>query len=371
VSAKRVQLIRGFPGTETVSTALIADGLINALKESQPPGLSIEEYRPKWTLPRQLQGKWGLRLSQYFLYPLQVPPANGSITHILNHGYAHLLYTRNPVRTVVSVTDLMPVLWWKGLLPVSKRKKIPLTVLYSLYALKRAAHITTISASTKDDLVKLIGCDPSRISVVYLGVDSIFKPYAADGRKNLRQQIFGFGSKKIILITGGQFYKNHETALQTIKQLSMDGFEDICLAKTGEAHPAWLDLVKKYQLEDRVVNLGFIPRSRMPDLYNAVDLLFFPSLYEGFGWPPLEAMACGTPAVTSNAGSLPEVMGSLDTMCAPFNIIGFSTMIRALLDNEDYRQRIIQQGIAQSANFNWMDTAKKIIDVYNLVDGPK
>ncbi len=107
----------------------------------------------------------------------------------------------------------------------------------------------------------------------------------------------------------------------------------------------------------------------MTGLYNSVDCLLFPSLHEGFGWPPLEAMACGTPAVTSNVASLPEVMGSMDTMCDPFDSIGFTQKIQRLLNDEEYRQRIIQQGIAQSAKFTWEDTAKQVIGVYNLVAG--
>ncbi|MEI6290936.1 MAG: glycosyltransferase, partial [Chloroflexota bacterium] len=100
----------------------------------------------------------------------------------------------------------------------------------------------------------------------------------------------------------------------------------------------------------------------------AVDILLFPSLYEGFGWPPLESMACGTPAVTSNIASLPEVMGSMDTVCDPCDIIGFAQKIESLINNEEYRQRIIQQGIAQSSKFTWEDTAKQVLDIYDLVN---
>ena len=174
--------------------------------------------------------------------------------------------------------------------------------------------------------------------------------------------------KKIILITGGQFYKNHETALKTFRLLLEKGIGNTYLVKTGKPSLDWLELVKKYQLENRVINIGFIPRERMPDLYNAADILFFPSLYEGFGWPPVEAMACGTPAVTSNGGSLPEVMGSIDSMCDPLDTNGFATKIQALLENDDYRQHIIQQGIAQAGKFTWENTARQLIDVYNLVD---
>lgn len=359
-----VWFIRGFLEGEPTSTALYAEGLINALQKFTASEISGNEFIPKMLLPSWLRGTWGMRFARYFLYPFQVPHQAHEITHLLDYGYAHILYTLNSNKTIVTVTDLMPVLWWKGLLPVKTKKGIPVTVLYSLWALKRAAHIIAISSNTKNDLVKLIGCDPSKISVVYLGVDEIFKPYNTAKKNSIRNQLFGPEPKKIILLTGSQFYKNHETALKTIAFMRTNGLKNVYLVKTGNPTPDWSDLVKKYQLKKNVINIGFAPREQMPDLYNAVDLLFFPSLYEGFGWPPLEAMACGTPVVASNVASLPEVMGDINTMCDPFDVIGFAQKIRSLINNEHYRQQVIQQGIAQSAKFTWDKTAREVIAIY-------
>ena len=368
MTTKHILFLRGFREEESTSTTKYANGLIGALQKYMAAEITFDEFTPKILLPAWFRGTWGMRFARYILYPFQAPHQSGAITHILDYGYAHVLYIRNPARTIVTVTDLMPVLWWKGLLPVQSKKGIPLTVLYSLYALKRATRIITKSLNTKNDLVKLIGCDPSKISVVYEGVGEIFKPYDIKLKNAVRNQLFGTEPKKLILITGWQFYKNHETALKTIVFLRANGLKNIYLVKTGNPTQDWSNLVNKYELTSNVINIGFIPREQMPDLYNAVDVLFFPSLYEGFGWPPLEAIACGTPAVTSNVASLPEVMGEIDTMCAPFDVIGFAKKIQTLLIDEEYHQRIIQQGIIRAAKFNWGDAAKKIVDVYNLVD---
>lgn len=369
MSRSNILFLSGFQEGETTSMALYADGLLGALRKYHSTEFDSYEYTPKMLLHPWFRGVWGMRFARFLLYPLQVPHQPHTITHLLDHGYAHLFYTYKPERTVVTVTDLMPVLWWKRLLPVKTKKHIPLTVLYSLFALKRASHIIAISSNTKNDLVRLIGCDPSKISVVYLGIDSIFKPYNHELKNAIRNKLFGNGPKNLILITGSQFYKNHETALKTMSYLLSRGYQNIYLVKTGNPNQIWLGWVKKYGLEDRVINIGFIPRDQMPDLYNAVDILLFPSLYEGFGWPPLESMACGTPSVTSNVASLPEIMGSIDTMCDPFDYIGFAQKIETLLFNDDYRQRVIKQGIIQAAKFSWEDVAKKTIDVYNLIEG--
>jgi len=363
----KVLFLRGFLKGEPTSTTLYVDGLISALQKYAATEVVGEEFIPKVLLPSWFQGTWGMRFARYFLYPFRAQHQTQTITHLLDYSYAHILYFCNPDNTIVTVTDLMPLLWWKGLLPIKTKKGIPVAVLYSIYALKRAAHIIAISSNTKKDLVKLSGCDPSKISVVYLGVDDVFKPYTKELKNTLRNQLFGTESKKIILITGSQFYKNHEIALKTIASLLANGLKNTYLVKTGNPTQHWLDLVEKYGLKKNVINIGFVPREQMPDLYNVVDLLFFPSLYEGFGWPPLEAMACGTPAVTSNVASLPEVMGDIDTMCDPFDIVGFAKKIESLLNNKDYRQRVIQQGIAQSAKFTWEKTAHEVISVYKDV----
>ncbi len=364
-----VLLLSGFREDESLSTTLYANGISAALRKYAPEEIDIQQYSPLLRLPAGIRNKWGMRFARYVIYPLQVPKQNkNEIIHLLDHGYTHFLYTRNRHKTIVTVTDLMPILWWKGLLPVPIKKSIPLTVLYSLYALKRATHIITISSNTKNDLVNLMGYDPSKITPIYLGVDSIFKPYEKELKCTLRKKLFGSELRKYILITGSQFYKNHETALKIIEHLLAIGIDDFTLVKTGNATSDWHNLINRYGLDKYVINLGLIPRDQLPDLYNAVDALLFPSLYEGFGWPPLEAMACGTPAVTSNVASLPEIMGSMDTMCNPYDVIGFAQKVNEVVNDKTYRQSVIQQGIIQSSKFSWENTTKKTLEIYKCID---
>jgi glycosyltransferase involved in cell wall biosynthesis len=113
--------------------------------------------------------------------------------------------------------------------------------------------------------------------------------------------------------------------------------------------------------------LGVVPRAELPNLYNAVDCLLFPSLYEGFGWPPLEAMACATPVVASNAASLPEVIGEAGLLCAPGDDEGLARAMQAVLTDEGLRQSLVEKGLARARQFTWEETARKTLEVYERV----
>ncbi len=359
---KQLLLLCDFMEDYRTSMAIYASSFSVALQNYAAGRIVVNQFIPQ--MPHWLQSQWGMRFARYIIYPLQAPKTLDSIIHIMDHGYAHLAYMGHPNRTVVTVHDLIPLLLWKGQIPGSLKKRIPFLVLYSLYALRSVKYIVAISSNTKKDLVKWLGIKPSKISIIYLGVDAIFKPYNRQAKAFVREKMFGAETKKIILITGSQYYKNHETALKTVTQLRAAGRQDLILAKTGQPTPEWLELVKKYGLESVVVNLGFMPRAEMPDLYNAVDVLFFPSLYEGAGLPPLEAMACGTPAVTSNAASLPEMMGEIDLMCDPLDSLGFAQKIEHLLADVSYYQQKVEEGCLQAAKFTWESTARQMFAVY-------
>jgi glycosyltransferase involved in cell wall biosynthesis len=102
----------------------------------------------------------------------------------------------------------------------------------------------------------------------------------------------------------------------------------------------------------------------MVDLYNSVDCLLFPSLYEGFGWPPLEAMACGAPVVTSNVASLPEVVGEAGLMREPGDVEGLAASVRAVLEDADLRKNLTERGLVRAKSFTWERHATQIIQAY-------
>jgi glycosyltransferase involved in cell wall biosynthesis len=347
-----------------MSMDIYGHGLALALRSNLSHKIQVDEF-----IPRKLagaNGRWGMRYARYFSYPRQLPQIKDGVCHIIDQGYGHLLHSLKDRKTVVTVHDLIPILRWKGRIPGVKPGFPPIFNLFSFHALRKADHLIAVSENTKKDLVRWIGCDPNRISVIHSGIATIFQAGSLSSKP--LPDLFNLDpNKRKILISGSQFYKNNETALKIFSRLKMTFPEQIQLIKIGHSSPEWVELVNKYHLENDVQNLGPVSRELLPQLYQSVDLLLFPSLYEGFGWPPLEAMACGTPVVASSAASLPEVLGNAMPLYDPFDVKGFTDEITRILRNQDYRQLLIEKGFEQSSKYKWAETALKTIAVYEKV----
>lgn len=345
---------------------IYAEALNEQLRLFASDKLLINAFTPH--LPNWISGNFGMRLARFVIYPLRILGLKGSIYHIIDHGYGHLVFLLPARKTVVTVHDLIPLLRWKGQIKGTSPGRIPILNLISLSGLYRAKHIITDSNNTKKDLIRLLGINSKKISVIHLGISPEFKPFDLNTKKNIKKILFDndFHSIKI-LITGNQFYKNSEIALQTIKYLVSNWNPNIRLVKTGVITEEWSNLVRLYGLENHTINLGKLPRHKMVDLFNAVDILFFPSLYEGFGWPPLEAMACGTPVVASNSGSLPEIIGSAAKLFEPNDYMGYAQEIIKLITDKNYSQSVIENGLIHVKYFSWANTAKAVLSIYENI----
>jgi glycosyltransferase involved in cell wall biosynthesis len=170
-----------------------------------------------------------------------------------------------------------------------------------------------------------------------------------------------------MLQIGRTFYKNIAGVLRVLARLRRDGV-DVRVARVGRALAGEeRALAEKLGVLDSVVELGGVPDDDIPALYNAVDLLLFPSLYEGFGWPPLEAMASGTPVVCSRAGSLDEVVADAALTADPEDTEALSWHAGAILGDATLRASLIARGLAHAARFSWDRTAREMTGAYQTL----
>jgi glycosyltransferase involved in cell wall biosynthesis len=307
-----------------------------------------------------------MRLSRFGVYPWQARRQQGQINHILDHGYGHLLYVLDPEHTIVTVHDLIPLVRWHGGIPGLAPGRKPWLNLLSFNALRRARHIIADSENTRRDLVRFCNCAPERTSVVYPGIQAIFRAYSMEEKALARQELNlpKEDGKQRVLMTGFNSYKNHIGGLRAFAHLRKLCRTPLQLVKTGGPTPEWMRAVRELGIESVTRCLGDVPRGKLAKVYNCVDCLLFPSFYEGFGWPPVEAMACGTPVVTSNAGSLPEVVGKAGLMYPADDYKGFAEAMYAVLTNEGLRQRLVEDGLAWARKFTWEETAQKTLTLY-------
>jgi glycosyltransferase involved in cell wall biosynthesis len=307
---------------------------------------------------------------RYLMYPLQAGACKEGINHILEPGYAHAIQAKfSGDRTVVTVHDLIPLLAWRGEIPGLSYPHRPRLVEYSLRHLSQARCLVAVSESTRRDLVRLLGCRSEAIHVCPLGFDETFRPMTPGERLAARNAL-GLGGRgtKWVLITGHQSYKNHRTAVKVLRSLIDVHGLDVRLLRLGRVTGEWSTLVAEYKLADRALNFDYLPLADVVKLYNAADVLFFPSWYEGFGLPPLQAMACGLPVVCSNAGSLPEVVGPAGFRRNPDDEEGLCHDLYNLLTDVHIREQMVGHGIDRAQNFTWKSHVAKLIEIYRSIN---
>jgi len=338
--------------------------LLAAIRSIAGERLRIDEFRPRYIRLAMLPRGWADRFARYCAYPAQAATRRADFYHIVDHGYAHLLPVIDAKRAVVTVHDLIPLLQAHG--ELGERESHPLSA-FSARFLRKAGAIVAVSESTKRDISRLLGIDPARIHVVHNGLDRRFAPLAGP-KAALRAQL-GLPADRapVILVSGKQFYKNHATSVRVVARLIEMGHRGAllaCLSGPGAEAEA---VAKQLGIEDRLVHLRGLSEEQVVSLYNAADCLLFPSIHEGFGWPPLEAMACGLPVVCSNAASIPEVVGQAAIASDPLDVAAHAAAIDKIIVDSALREGMIARGLAQSARFTWEACAASVISVYESV----
>lgn len=307
-------------------------------------------------------GVLNLYYTRYLYYPLKARGHQGDINHIIDHSYGHLVYGLDPKRTVVTCHDLNPLKHEESWLNLRLFK-------YSVGGLKQAARIISDSEATKKDLIKFLGIAPDKIKVIPLGVEEKFRvEYDQKGLDRIKKE-YRLPEGKIILHVGGSAYnKNIEGILNAIVKIK-DQRSNVFFIKIGSnfTEPQ-KSLIKDLKLEDCVKFLGEVSEGDLVALYNIADVAVFPSFYEGFGLPVLEAMACGTPVVTSKVSSLPEVAGEAAILVDPHSVESIAKGIsKVLLFGELNYQRMVQKGLEQAKKFTWQKTTEETLKVYKEV----
>lgn len=233
----------------------------------------------------------------------------------------------------------------------------------------RARVVLADSTSTMADLVELMRVSPDKIRVVPAGVDPRFRPVRDTVRLSAVRARYQLPQWFILSVGTIEPRKNLARLISAFGQLRRQtGLPHslVVAGRTGWLYKGVFDQVTVEGLSEHVRFLGHVADEDLPALYTQADLLAFPSLYEGFGLPPLEAMACGTPVVASNNSSLPETLGAAAILIEAEDTEGLADAMARVLGNANLRVRLSDLGRAQAARFTWRSAAEKLLDAYRL-----
>ena len=284
----------------------------------------------------------------------------------LFHATEHLLLPLRGVPTVLTVHDLI----FRHLPEHHKTlNRWYLNLTLPLYCL-RATHIIAVSQQTRRDLITFYGLPPEKISVIHEAADRRFRPQSPENVASARER-YRLPERYLLFVSTIEPRKNLTRLLQAFERVHAAGLTDalVIVGKRGWLYGDFFAAVEKSPVRQVVIFPGFVPDADLPAVYAGAQALAFPSLYEGFGLPVLEAMACGAPVVCSNRSSLPEVAGDAALLVDPLDVDALAAALAQVLSDETLRREMRARGLTQAAQFSWERTARETLAVYQKVRG--
>lgn len=355
------------------SMDVYAKGLVSGLRVRRPHWDIVSLHPPHTpSIGPSVASAWLTGLQKYYQrywqYPRTVRRYDVDLFHIIDHSDGHLAYwlpkTGKPV--VVTCHDLINFLQPENISDQARLAFLSTAIWkYAVKGICQADHIVAVSQHTAKDVTHLLGVPAADLTPVPNGVDPAFRPFSIEEIAAIRQR-YQISSEQFCLIHVGSNHprKNVLAVLKVLAQLRNQE-KKVCLIKAGAAFSqAQTAFIEAHGLSSAIIHLNKPAKESLVELYNAADALLSPSLYEGFGITLLEAMACGTPIITSNVTSLPEVVGAAGIMVNPRCVEEIVQAVSQLMQSNDDRQQLIEKGRARVKTFTWENTAEQVAQVY-------
>lgn len=312
----------------------------------------LRSLGPRFSARKLAQGSPWLRIP--FAAPMELRRTNADVYHTQYVG------VRPPsVKLVLTVHDLSYEIY---------PRSFPLNRAFFLkgtrWSAKLADRVIAVSESTKRDLMKFYRLPEEKITVIHNGVDASFSPHISQGALARVRKEYDLKKPYLLAIGSAHPRKNTDRLIDALDAVNRGRAEGVQLIFTGSLAA---DVMKRAAARDDVRVLGHVPDEDLPALYRCANGFVYPSLYEGFGLPVLEAMACGTPVACSNVSSIPEIAGDAACFFSPTDVASMVKAIKTLLVDENGRRQLSEKGLERSAIFSWEKTARQTAAVYQSV----
>ncbi len=331
----------------------------NPVPTDLPPNVNIIPTRGG-------SGNLGKVLFEQRSYPQAVKKSGADIAHVPYWGPP----LSSPAKLVTSILDVIPL----ALPEYSSGFRARLYTSLVSAAARGNAHTITISNAAKADIIKYLGLPEDSITTTYLAADEAYHPRMGAERDAAVRAKYDLPDQFVLYMGGFDVRKQVNELLLAYTYVGQAEGDNIPLVIAGRepewGSPMFPDLRKyaeELKITDYVRWIGYVDEADKPSLYRLADVFVYPSVYEGFGLPVLEAMASGTPVVANDVSSIPEVTGDAAFLVGEGNARAMGGAIIAILLQQPFRESLINQGLARATNFSWRKTAKETLAVYEKV----
>jgi len=299
-------------------------------------------------------------LREQFMVPARLIPQHADVFHAPHYVLPPLV----PCRSVVTIHDCIHLMF-PQYLPNRLAYGYARASIWT--AARRADRILTVSETSKADILRYCDVPADRIIVVHNAIDDRFSIAPTDEEVERVRERYQLDGPFALYVGNIKPHKNLERLIDAFHLVLRGGAERLRLLIIGDQiskYPRLRRAVDKYKLHKHVRFLGFVPDDTLAALYRLATVFVFPSLYEGFGLPPLEAMASGTPVVTSNTSSLPEVVGDAAVLVDPYSAESIAEGMLQVLTDRELRETLSRRGLARAREFSWEASVARIHEVY-------
>ena len=325
------------------------------------PGEGYDQFDVHRNIDVHLVGTKNKNFWTYDYIPYHVEKSDVELFHIPQNGIG--LPRKKFCKYVVTVHDLIPYI-----LPETVGESYRERFAQEMPAIiENADKIITVSEYSKKDILKYFHVPQEKVVVTHLAADAIFRPMEIMDAQRFIQNHYGIKGSFILYLGGFSARKNVtgliEAYYQSMRKLSQP-YQLVIVGEPRDEHQEIVNLVDRLGLREKVIFTGFAPYKHLPYFYNAASLFVYPSFYEGFGLPPLEAISCGCPTITSNLTSIPEVVEDAAILVNPQHIEGLSEAISQVLEDPALGKSLREKGLRRASNFSWEITARNTLKVY-------
>lgn len=370
----KIAIVRREP-TAALSMDIYADNLVAELKKLRPDWEILEIAPQPWSENLQKTWRTGNPLRKYYerfyRHPQAVKQVDADLFHIIDHSDAHIAYGLKKIGKPVVITchDLVQFIYPEIMKNEARFPAFSLAVWqYCVNGITVADSTIAVSSNTAKDVAHWLNVDPAKIAVVPNGVGTVFNVLDKQAAADWKQQYTKSPDEICLLHVGSnQQRKNIETVLKVVKAIAEQGIPIRLWKVGGDFYPEQQQYIEANNLSPHITSVSNPEQQAVINFYCAADALVAPSLYEGFGLTVLEAMACGTPTITSNVSAIPEVVGNAAVLVEPTDVAAITEAVLRINRDQDFRQNLINLGFARIKEFSWKKTAEKTAQLYEQV----